>query len=762
LIEGEEPNPCFGSKIPAKVTVLRRRIVGPLVWAVALVTVSTLALGQASDPSHPSPASPSTAPPKSEELPPSARTVDVVEDLYGIKVPDAYRWMEGNDNPEFSSWLRAQGAYTETYLAGIPGRDKIFRRVRELGLSTSGVFGMQIAGGRAFYLALGPGEQLRKLVVRRPDGKETVLVDPAAKSVGSTHASVNSFSPSPDGRLVAYDLSTGGSELSAIHVIDADSGVELPDTVERIWGEFPASWFPQGEGFFYTQMAPASDADPLLNMQVRMHRLGQPVSSDVLVLAGDRAPAMRCAPEEFPTITAIPGTGWLIASAGGAHSNSRFAVVSTTKLDRSGSAKTAWVPVATYDDDVEGAAIHGDRLYLLTYKGASNRRIVSVPLAEPKLASARVEIAEDQNATIVGIAQARDALYVQQMIAGRARLLRTAWGSHSASPLPLPREGWIDVLATDPLGDGAWFDLKTWTVPDTYYEYRPSTKKVEPTGIATTTAADFSGIASEEVEATSFDGTHVPLSILHRRDLALDRSHPTILIGYGAYGISETPFFVPWWLAWLERGGVIADAHVRGGGEKGDRWHVDGSHEHKMNGIRDFIACADYLVEKDFTTPSLLFAEGGSAGGVLIGRVITERPDRFAAAHIAVGMVNPLRLLAAENGANQMVEFGNPESEAGFRSTHEVDPYAHVAPHTAYPAVIFTIGLNDRRVAPWMTGKMAARLQASTSSGKPVLVRIDPDAGHGVGSTRDQAYAQTADVWSFLLSVARDPDFVGK
>jgi prolyl oligopeptidase len=251
----------------------------------------------------------------------------------------------------------------------------------------------------------------------------------------------------------------------------------------------------------------------------------------------------------------------------------------------------------------------------------------------------------------------------------------------------------------------------------------------------------------------------VPLTILHLANLALDGSHPTIVNGYGAYGSSQTPGFSATRLAWLERGGVIAVAHVRGGGEKGRAWQDDGSREHKMTGIRDVIACSEYLIAKKFTSAGKLAIEGGSAGGILMGRALTERPDLFAAAHIAVGMVDPLRMLAGENGANQKTELGDPETEAGYKAILEMDPYQHVKPNTPYPAVLFTVGLNDHRVPPWMTGKMAARMLASTSSKRPILVRVEGDAGHGIGSTRAQGYAERADVWSFLLSAFGDPEF---
>jgi prolyl oligopeptidase len=674
-----------------------------------------------------------------------ARTVDVVETLFGLRIADPYRWMEGNENPELDAWLRAQGAHTAGYLALLPGRDALFQRIRSLGLGTSGARDLQLAGGRSFYMRIAAGEQLPKLVVR--------------DAAGERHASVNSYAPSPDGALLAFDLALGGGEISSIHLVDVATGKALPDVIDRVWGEFSAGWLPDGKGFFYTQMAaPAPGVDAMLRMAARLHVVGTPVEKDVAVLGGDLAGAMRFVPEEFPIVAVTPGSKWMVATAGGAHNESRISVAPLAKLDRTGAGKTPWRAVAEYADKVEGMLVHGDRIYLSTFKDASNRKIVSVPLRDPDLGKATVEVPESADGTIVSMGVARDAMYVQTMVGGRARLLRSPWKG-AAAPVALPFDGWISELATDPLADGVTIDIQGWTRPGAFWAVDAKTGKSSPTGIAVTTTADYSAVVAEEVEATSADGTKVPLSILRRKDLALDGSHPALLYGYGGYGSSETPSFEPTRLAWIERGGVFAVCHVRGGGEKGYRWQADGSRERKMNGVHDFEACGQDLIDRRLTSPAHLSGRAGSMGGVLIGRAITERPDLFVAANVAVGIVNPVRILAAENGANQKVELGDPETEAGLKAIHEMDAYHHVVPGAAYPAVIFTVGLNDRRVAPWMTGKMAARMQIATSSGRPVLIRIDADAGHGIGSMRDQVFAERADVYSFFLAASGDPGF---
>jgi prolyl oligopeptidase len=438
----------------------------------------------------------------------------------------------------------------------------------------------------------------------------------------------------------------------------------------------------------------------------------------------------------------------------------RVAVAKLSELDSSGASKTPWRTVGGYDDAIQAAIPHGDRLYLLTSKDAPNRRVVSVSLARPDLAKAKVEIAEDKDATLVATYGARDALYLVHMVNGLARISRWPWKG-AATPLPLPVQGWAPDVASELDRDGLVFQLETWLAPGTYYAYDPKAKRVDPAGYGSTIAIPTPAVTAEEVTVPSADGTLVPLSILSQGP-ARQGAQPTILFGYAAYGVSQTPGFGATRLAWIERGGVYAICHARGGGEKGRAWQDAGSREHKLRGVEDFIACGEYLVKQGYTTPAKLAAIGVSMGGVLVGRALTLRPDLFAAVLLGSPIVNPLRILAAENGANQKGELGDPATPDGARSIAEMDPYEHVTPRTAYPAVIFTVGLNDHRVAPWMASKLAARLSAATTSGRPVLLRVDAESGHGIGNTRDQVFAERADVWSFFLAAAGEPGFTMK
>lgn len=696
--------------------------------------------------------------------PPVARVEVVVDDYYGTKIADPYRWMEAPENPELEQWLLAQGAFAADHLAKIAGRAELLARIRELGFGIASVRRVQRAGDSTFYKKLEAGDVLAKLAVRLASGEERILVDPARiESSSGHHASVDNYAPSDDGRLVAYNLAEGGGEITAVHVIEAATGRELPDIVERIWGEFYVTWLPDGSGFFYTQLAPEGFSDPsvdkILNMQVYLHRLGTPANEDAHVFGRGVHANIPLDPEELPWIEPIRGSRWVMAVVGGARNESRIYVA---RLKDVLDGKPRWRKVSDYSDGVREAVIHGDEMFLLSLAGAPNYRVLRMPLSRPDLAKAKVAVPEDPEEVLMGIAAAQDALYVRTMRAGRARLLRLEYDAGEPVEIPLPAEGWIGSLDADPRRPGVTIELETWVTPAHFYTYDPEARRFIDTGLGVTSSADYRGIAVEEVEVTADDGTPIPLTILRPKDLVLDGSHPAILEGYGGYGSSWTPSFRPILLAWLERGGVYAIAHVRGGGEKGNDWHLAGKGPNKPTGIRDFIACAQHLVTAGYTRPARLAARGASMGGVLIGRAITERPDLFGAASIDVGIVNALRYLHGSNGANQKAELGTPDTEEGFRALLAMDVYHNVQDGVAYPAVIIPIGLNDARVSPWMSAKLAARLQVASTSGKPVLLRVEGDAGHGVGSSREQESALRADVWSFFLAQAGDPEFSAK
>ena len=697
--------------------------------------------------------------PSAADAPPKARTAEVTDDYFGTKLSDPYRWMEtGGD--ELTKWLTSQGAYTQRQLGLLPGRERLAARVRELSLGTGRVTIDAMAGPYRFYSKIAPGEQLNKLVVFGADGKERVLVDPGRLSGKSGHVSLNNSRPSFDGKLVACNLAEGGAEISTIHVYETVTGRELPDRIERVWGEFAVNWLPDGKRFFYTQMAPEKPgADRLQGMRVFLHVLGRPTSEDTVVLGPGTDSPFPISPIEFPVVAVQAGTDWAIATAVGARPEARIAVARLSELK---GGRTPWRKVAEYSDGIENVAIFGDDLVLLTRVQAPNRRLLAVPLEQPELARARVLVPEDPEASVQSFAVTRDAIYLVDLFGGRARLRRLARGAGQPSVVKLPYEGWVPHLVTDPQQSDWYLALVTWTRPVRIFH--ATAVGFEDTGLGEVSPADFRNVSVEEVEVLADDGEKVPLTILAAKGTKRDGSHPAILGGYGGYGISILPFFAGPGLAWLEHGGVYAFAHVRGGGEKGHRWYEAGKGRNKPRGIKDFQACAEYLARNGWTSAARLAATSGSAGGILVGRAITERPELFRAAIIRVGMVNALRYLEGTNGANQTAELeATPSTPEGFRTLLAMDAYQNIKPGTSYPAVMVDVGLNDQRVSPWASAKFAARLQAVSSNGMPTLVRVEGDAGHGlVGSTRDQSAAERTDAWSFVLWQTGDPDFQPK
>jgi prolyl oligopeptidase len=346
---------------------------------------------------------------------------------------------------------------------------------------------------------------------------------------------------------------------------------------------------------------------------------------------------------------------------------------------------------------------------------------------------------------------ASDALYVTELDNGINHITRVPFDGQPQR-IDLPFDGSTEVYSGDPRVPGIIFTMDSWTKGPRIIEFDPQAGKTNPTNLRQPGPYDnLDELVSEEVEAPSYDGTDIPLSLMHKRGIKLDGSNPTILWAYGAYGITEDAGFSSASLPWLERGGVYAVAHVRGGGERGEDWHLAGYKLTKPNTWRDVIACAEYLIDKKYTSSPKLGIMGGSAGGITVGRALTERPDLFAAAIPLVGCLNTLRAEFSPNGPPNIPEFGSVKTQEGFEDLYTMDAYHHIRDGVAYPATLITTGMNDPRVATWIPTKFAARLQPATSSGKPVLLRVDYQGGHGIGASKQQLMEEYADEYAFFL-----------
>jgi prolyl oligopeptidase len=702
--------------------------------------------------------SPSTSPPTdareaSSSLPPApalARTGDVVETLHGVSVADPYRWME-SDHDALNSYLSAQGEYARALFARIPGREGL---LRALHIANTGVTRVAIdgeGGGRVFLEKRGPDEDLWKLYVRDGwAGTDRLLVDPTARAAGDAHYAIDYATPSPDGKHVAYGISRSGSEDSVIEVIEVDSGKVLDEKIDR--AQYAAiSWTPDSKSFFYWRRAASAPDSPATdvfrNARVFHHLLGSDPEAE-LPIFGPGTPGVTIPDTYFTAVSVAPGSPWALGF--GSQGTSADQELWLARLAEVRPGKTPWRKAVGTDAHVKDVAIHGNELFLLTYDGAPHYRVDVLDLTKGAKGTRRPLVPESA-AVIEGMACASDALYVRLLDNGLSAVLRYDFKTHKVGPIPLPQAGSVGGLVTDPKIPGVRFQLSSWTLAPRWFEFDPKTGKTRDLGLIDPWPIDYSQIASEEVEAASADGTNIPCSIVHRQDLRRDGTTPTLVTAYGAYGDSTMPFFSPALLTWVDRGGVLVVAHVRGGGERGEEWHLGGIKAKKENGVDDFIACTKYAIDQKITAPARLAIMGTSAGGIIVGGFLTKRPDLISVALVRVGVSDLLSFERTAGGPANVPEFGSVANADDFAYLLASSPYHRVKTGTSYPAVALTTGMHDPRVPSWQPAKMAARLQSASSSGRPIVLRVEGDAGHGIGSTRAQGESELADLYAFVL-----------
>ena len=719
--------------------------------------------------SGPQSASPTGATPASLRAPVKA----VTDDYFGTKVADPYRYLENLDDPGVRAWVKSENDFTRAALATIPGREQLLARIRELDQSGPQVQARRLPGDVYLLLKMLPGENTQKLYVRHGlSGQDRLLIDPekitlAAADQGKGTNVINGLAVSNNGAYIALGIEPGGDELHGeLHVIDASTGKETGDVITQVGAEaWTPYWLPDDRSFVYGRLQTlppgASAAEVRQKFRAYLHLLGTDPGKDQPVFGYGVVPSIAVDPSLIASVRTEPESRWALGILNGSTTpNSAYYVEPVSNLGRT---NTAWRKVADFSEGVTDVALHDDDLYLLTYRNAPRYEVLRTNAERPDLASAEVVVPAGQ-AVVTGINSAQDALYVQLLDGGVNRILRVPYGPHpQVEAVVLPFAG-SAFIGTDPRLPGALLYLTSWTNALKIYGYDPQTKKVTDTELQPSGPYDAPPtIESIEVKVSGYDGTQIPLSISYPKNIKLDGSNPTLIEGYGAYGISFTPYYEPGRLAWHEKGGVYAVCHVRGGGEYGEEWHLAAKGSTKPNTWRDFIACAQYLIDKKYTSEARLGGEGVSAGGILIGRTITSKPELFAAAIDKVGMSDTLRSEQTQNGETNIPEFGSVKSEAGFKALYEMSAYDHIQDGKAYPAVLLETGINDPRVDPWQMMKMTARLQAASSSGKPVLLRVDYAGGHGaMGATREQADEQLADEWSFLLWQFGVPEFQPK
>jgi prolyl oligopeptidase len=666
---------------------------------------------------------------------PPTKTIDASDTYFGKSYKDPYRWLENLKDQAVEAWFKAQATLTDDLLAKIPARDALAEEWMRLDkLQPARYNAIQYEHGRVFYKKTLGGENVGKLYFRLGwKGAEKLLFDPSSfKPKGAKPGDVTtiqSIVPSPDGRYVALGFSAAGAEYSEVRVLDVSRGTLLPESMYPSFGA--RGWTTDSKAIFYDagKVTDIKSMDIKLNRKTRLHRLGTDIATDLDFFSNESYPDLGIAAKESPRAAIDESYPDIVVgrvSTVQPEMRVYYAPVSQMK----GSAKLAWKELSKASDKlVRGLEFYKHQAYAVTYAGAPNYKVIRTSLEHPDWEHAETVLPEAKD-SIQYIAKSKRFLFVVYSDGIVRRIVKYDLDAGKSSDVKLPAPGTADIFCPDWRTNQCIVAVTSWIQPTTLYDFNADkgtfAKSIFDTAVS---YPGFENLTTEEVEVPGHDGTMVPLSIIHRKDLRLDGSSSAILQGYGAYGTSSIPSFSVLRSIALH-GVVLAYAHPRGGSEKGEAWYRAGYKTTKPNTWKDFISCAEYLIKKGYTSANKLAGTGTSAGGILITRAITERPELFAAAVCNVGCANAMRLEFTPNGPANTPEFGTVKDRVEAAALFEMDGVQHVRPGVKYPAVLGVGGWNDPRVTAWQPGKFVAAMQAASTSGKPVLMKVNYDNGH--------------------------------
>ncbi len=669
---------------------------------------------------------------------PAAPREAVVDVIHGVPVPDPYRWLEDAKSPRTQAWVTAEDRLSRDFLASLPERGALARRIEELA-RVEAMTGLPVKrGGRLFYERRGAAQEKAVLYWREGAGPEKVLLDPNGWSKDGS-ASLGAWSPSWDGRTLAFQVKQNNSDEAVLELLDVDRGER--SAVDRIEGgrEAYPSWTPDSKGFYYS-LYPTDpripEADRPGRIEGRFHRLGTPSSGDALVHPATGNPSISL------TLSVSRDGHHLFASLD-------FGWTSNDVYFRDARKDGPWIPLVTGRKALFRPTSWNGRFYVLTNEGASMWKVVSVDPAAPDPAGWTTVVAERPNAALEGADVLGGRLVLRYMRSATSRLEIRDLDGGGAIEVALPAPGSVAGLSGDPLDPEAFLGFESFTHPLEIRTLRVATGATD-LWYRTRVPADTSPYLVEQVFYPSKDGTKVSMFVVRRRDQKLDGSARLILTGYGGFQQPMLPYFSGSRFAWLERGGILAVPNLRGGNEYGERWHEEGMLAKKQNVFDDFIAAADWLVANGYTRPERLVISGGSNGGLLVGAAMVQRPDLFGAVICTVPLLDMVRYHLHGSGKTWISEYGSADDPALFPALRAYSPYHHVKKGTRYPHTLLLSADSDDRVDPLHARKFGAALQWATTGG-PVLLRIERNAGHGGADQVKEAIEQGADAYAFTL-----------
>ncbi len=668
---------------------------------------------------------------------PASQGTGVIETIHGEAIEDPYRWLEDGKSAETREWTDAQNALTSAYLEQVPQRARIRARLAEL-LAIGALSVPTPARGRYFYQWREGSQDQPILYVREGvNDRDRIVVDPNALNAQGTTA-VDWFYPSDDGRLLAYGLSEDGSEESVLHVLDLERGALLPERIPDTRAA-DLAWLPDASGFYYTRYPAAGkvpEGEEQYHRAVYFHQIGTDYALDSLVFKPERK-------EHWPGVELSPDGRWLLIGVA-----RTFDQTDLYLMDRRGG------PLMTVVSDLPASfdgQIVGDRFYIRTNLDAPNYRLYLTSPGEPGRGNWREIVPPRADAVLDGVMVVGEHLALSYLERAASRLRLADLDGGNIHEVSLPTIGSIFGWGGEWDGEELFYGFSSFTVPPSVYRIDLKTgagtlwRRVE-------TDVDSGRFMVRQVSYRSRDETPITMFLIHERDIACDGNGSVYLTGYGGFNISMTPAFSRSLLLWLECGGIVAIPNIRGGGEYGEDWHQGGMLARKQNSFDDFIAAAEWLVGEGYTRPERLAAAGGSNGGLLMGAVLTQRPELFRAMVVQVPLLDMLRYHRFLIARLWIPEYGSPDDPEHFAWLRAYSPYHHVRGGTPYPAVLLATAESDTRVDPMHARKMAARLQAATASERPILLRLETKAGHGAGKPISKVLDELTDTWSFVFA----------
>lgn len=681
---------------------------------------------------------------------PVTRKGDVVDTLHQVRVADPYRWLESLNAPETGRWIAEQNALTQRYLESLPERTAFRERLTTLWNYPRVSLPTRLANGVLFYRR-NSGLQKQFVVLARssPSTPAKVVLDPNALWPDGATA-LSAAEPSPDGRHLAYALSEGGADWQDVRIREVRTGQDLGETLK--WVRFSGlSWTKDGKGFFYSRYPAVAGDDKLSaaleHQKVYYHRLGTPQASDVLIYERPDLPTWFLGGG-----VSDDGRYLFLYMSRGADSRNRLYVADLG--DPRAPNVSAPVRPLVEEDDGEFTVVgnQGSTVFLRTDLEAPRRRVVAVSLERTGRAHWRTVIPQGEH-TIDDVQLTKSHFVVSRLVDVRGELSLYGLDGRAAGTVRLPGIGSVAGVSASRDFAGFYYAFTSPLFPSTVFRYDVATRRSAPFD-APALQFDPAAYETRQLFATSKDGTRVPFFVTHRRGLALDGTNPTILYAYGGFAVTLVPSFSTAAIAWMEQGGVYVTASLRGGGEYGEAWHQAGMRERKQNVFDDYIAVAERLIADRYTAPAHLAIQGGSNGGLLVGAAMTQRPELFAVALPAVGVLDMLRYHKFTGGAAWATEYGSADEAEALPWLLAYSPLHNVTPGTCYPATLITTADHDDRVVPSHSFKYAATLQAAQHCARPVLIRIETQGSHGYRPT-DKLIAETADVLGFTLANTR-------